>query len=237
MNNIKPYDSSESKKNQVKDMFSRVAKRYDMLNHLLSAGVDYGWRRDVVRIVAQQSPQTLLDVATGTGDLAIAMGKAMPTVRITGVDLCEEMLVVARTKNANPKITFIQGDAEQLSVEDETMDVVTAAFGVRNFENLEQGLREMRRVLKSGGKLVILEFSMPENRIINAIYSFYFKKLLPLVGGIVSGDRGAYDYLPRSVEGSVYGDEFVELLKRIGFQQVKQKIKMSGIATIYTAAK
>lgn len=179
----------------------------------------------------------LLDVATGTGDLAIAMSKAMPTATITGIDLCEEMLEVARNKNTNPQITFLQGDAEQLSVDDNSIDVVTAAFGVRNFENLEKGLQEMHRVLKSGGKVVILEFSMPRNRIINAIYSFYFKNLLPLVGGIISGDRGAYDYLPRSVEGSVYGEEFVELLRSVGFGDVKQKIKMNGIATIYIAAK
>ena len=183
---MKPYNQEESKKVQVRNMFNNIAPTYDRLNHILSVNIDRLWRRRVVRLVQRMRPQSVLDVATGTGDLAIAMARKIDECRFLGVDLSEQMLAVAREKVAarglGERIALAVGDAEHLDVSDSSVDVVTVAFGVRNFENLELGLREMHRTIKDGGHIVVLEFSTPQGCIFGAFYRWYSHKVLPFIG-------------------------------------------------------
>ncbi len=242
MTQIKPYKESElSKKGQVGRMFDRIAPRYDFLNHLLSLGIDRRWREKVARIVKKNNPSTLLDVATGTGDLAITLARRVPGCAITGSDLSAGMLEVGRAKVARTglggRIALMQADAENLPLADDSFDVVTAAFGVRNFENLEQGLREMNRVLRPGGMVCILEFSMPSNRFVRWAYRLYFMKVLPGVGGFFSRDRNAYRYLPRSVDVFPSGKSFLSLMAASGFGRTTHRQLMTGIASIYCGYK
>lgn len=239
---MKPYNEEQTKKEQVEQMFDNIAPTYDKLNHILSFNIDRMWRRRVVRIVQRSNAQRVMDIATGTGDLAIAMAKRVENLHILGVDLSEEMLRVAEQKvhrqGLDGRIELTKGDAENLDmVADGSMDIVTVAFGVRNFENLEKGLVELYRALKPGGKLVVLEFSIPRNRLVRWVYAQYSHRLLPRIGAMVSKDRQAYDYLPDSVEEFPAPERFMDILCSVGFSSVKAKPQSFGIAYIYEATK
>lgn len=232
--------SNLSKKEQVAEMFNNIAGKYDFLNHFLSLGIDRGWRRKAIREVAAIAPDHILDVATGTGDLAIAAAKAMKT-QIVGVDIAEQMLEVGRKKikaqQLDDVIALRSGDSEHLPFADGSFDVVMCAYGVRNFEHLEKGLRDMQRVLRPGGKLVILEFSHPGRFPVKQLYRFYFRYILPLFGRMVSKHSSAYTYLPQSVLAFPEGKDFCALLERCGFQAPKARALSLGITTLYTAMK
>ncbi len=239
---MKPYNEEHSKKEQVEEMFDNIAPTYDRLNHIMSFNIDRLWRRHVVRLVCGVAPRRIMDVATGTADLAIAMAKRMPNATITGIDLSEEMLVVGRNKvvseGLDNRISLIKGDAEHLDmVEDGVMDVATVAFGVRNFEDMEAGLKEIYRTLKSGGRLVVLEFSIPRNRLVRWFYAQYSHRLMPRIGGMISRDRAAYTYLPESVEEFPAPERFAAILEGVGFKHVKLRSQSCGIAYIYEAVK
>ncbi|WP_417591322.1 bifunctional demethylmenaquinone methyltransferase/2-methoxy-6-polyprenyl-1,4-benzoquinol methylase UbiE [Owenweeksia hongkongensis] len=240
-NEVKPYKEAEgSKKEQVAQMFDSISQRYDFLNHMLSMNIDKGWRKKVVKIAAAEGPKQILDVATGTGDLAIALTKAKPD-SIMGIDISNGMLEVGRKKIKEKGLTQIitlqQADSEDLPFEDNTFDIVTVAFGVRNFENLEKGMSEIRRVLKPGGKALVLEFSQPTGFPFKQVYKFYFKNILPTLGKAISKDASAYTYLPESVNAFPYGQKFVDVLENVGFTQNKFQPVTFGVATIYEAVK
>ena len=234
-------EKQTSKRERVKAMFNDIAPTYDRLNHILSFNIDRLWRRRVVRKVRRMKPEKIMDLATGTGDLAIKMAKAMPKAKIMGVDLSEKMLAVAaekvRRKGLDDHIALYQGDAEQLDVADGVLDVVTVAFGVRNFGNLEQGLSEIMRSLRSGGHIVVLEFSTPRNWLVRKLYEFYSNHIMKPVGGIISKDQKAYDYLPDSIVEFPSREKFVELLQKVGFEECKRSSQSFGIAQIYIAKK
>ncbi|MEZ5055318.1 MAG: bifunctional demethylmenaquinone methyltransferase/2-methoxy-6-polyprenyl-1,4-benzoquinol methylase UbiE [Chitinophagales bacterium] len=234
---LTPYNTNESKKEQVASMFNNVAGTYDFLNHFFSMGIDKLWRRKLVKIMGQSNPKIILDVATGTADLAIAETKLNPE-KIIGVDISEKMLEVGKTKTKQyPTIELKLADGEQLPFENNTFDAVSIAFGIRNFENVIPGLAEMHRVLKIGGKVYVLEFSKPTNWFIKKIYYFYFCNVLPFVGKLVSKDARAYSYLPESVRIFPDGKKFVELLQYAGFKKIECRQLTFGISTIYIAEK
>ena len=239
---MKPYNEEQSKKEQVEETFDNIAPNYDRLNHILSLNIDRIWRRRVMRIVRRSKARRIMDLATGTGDLAIAMAKRVDRTQILGVDLSEEMLAVARAKiqkqGLEERIMLEKGDAENLTmVADGSLDAVTVAFGVRNFENMERGLSEIYRTLRAGGKLVVLEFSMPKNRLIRWIYSQYAHRLLPRIGAVISKDKRAYTYLPDSVEEFPSPERFAEIVRSVGFSSVRLRSQSFGIAYIYDATK
>lgn len=238
---MKPYDMQQTKKEQVREMFDRIAPAYDRLNHTLSFLVDKLWRRRVVRLVRRMKPRRVLDLATGTGDLAIALARRIRGVQVLGVDLSEQMLDRARSKvsacGLDERVVLAQGEAERLEAADDTFDVVTVGFGVRNFEDLEAGLREIARVLRPGGRAVILEFSTPANPLFRRIYGFYSHRLLPVVGGMVSKDRRAYEYLPASVDEFPAPARFLETLSEAGFVRCRARSQSWGIAHIYIGTK
>ncbi|MBR5283103.1 MAG: bifunctional demethylmenaquinone methyltransferase/2-methoxy-6-polyprenyl-1,4-benzoquinol methylase UbiE [Alistipes sp.] len=238
---MKPYNTTKTKKEEVRDMFDNIAPTYDKLNHILSFSIDKMWRRRVVRLVRRLKPLRVMDLATGTGDLAIKLAKRIPEARIMGVDLSEKMLAVAaekvRRQGLDDHIALYQGDAEQLDVADGVLDVVTVAFGVRNFGNLEVGLREIWRSLRSGGHIVILEFSTPSNPIVRKLYEFYSNHIMKPVGGMLSKDQKAYDYLPDSIVEFPAPDKFIELLQSVGFEECRRRSQSCGIAQIYIARK
>jgi demethylmenaquinone methyltransferase/2-methoxy-6-polyprenyl-1,4-benzoquinol methylase len=239
---MKPYNEEQSKKEQVEEMFDNIAPTYDRLNHILSLNIDKAWRRRVMRIIRRSKAKRIMDVATGTGDLAIAMAKRVDRTQILGIDLSEEMLAVARRKiqkqGLEERIMLEKGDAENLTMVDSgSIDAATVAFGVRNFENMERGLAEIYRTLRSGGKLVVLEFSMPKNRFIRWVYSQYAHRLLPRIGAMISKDSRAYTYLPDSVEEFPAPERFAEMLRGVGFQSVRLRRQSFGIAYIYEATK
>ncbi len=234
---LTPYNSSESKKEQVATMFNNVAGTYDFLNHFFSMGIDKLWRRRLVKLIGLSHPKSILDVATGTADLAIAETRLQPE-KIIGIDISEKMLEVGRTKiKPYPSIELQLGDSEQLQFPDNTFDAVSVSFGVRNFENVPKGLAEMRRVVKPGGKVFILEFSKPKNWFIRRIYYFYFCNVLPFIGSLVSRDAKAYNYLPESVQLFPDGEQFIELLKSAGYKNIECKLLTFGISSIYIAEK
>lgn len=218
-------------------MFDNIAPKYDLLNHTLSMSIDRVWRRRVVGEVRRAKPGRILDVATGTGDLAIAMARRIRDVQVLGVDLSEQMLAVARRKiearGLDGCIVLDRGDAERLAVADASVDVATVAFGVRNFGDLGAGLRELARTIKPGGKVVILEFSRPRNRVFRALYEFYSYKILPRIGGLVSRDKRAYEYLPASVGEFPAPEEFMAMMARAGFRNCRARSQSFGIAQIY----
>jgi demethylmenaquinone methyltransferase/2-methoxy-6-polyprenyl-1,4-benzoquinol methylase len=239
---MKPYNQQQSKKEQVEEMFDNIAPTYDKLNHIMSLNIDRMWRRRVVRIVKRSKPQRVMDIATGTGDLAIAMARSMRDLRIVGIDLSEEMLAVAARKvekeDLSERIELHKGDAEQLDmVADGSMDMATVAFGVRNFENMERGLAEIYRTLKSDGRLIVLEFSIPRNRFVRWVYAQYSHRLLPRIGAMISKDKQAYTYLPESVEEFPSPERFSEILQSVGFRSVRRRSQSFGIAYIYEALK
>lgn len=234
---MKPYNTDQTKKEEVREMFDNIAPKYDLLNHTLSMSIDRVWRRRVVGEVRRAEPGRILDVATGTGDLAIAMARRIRDVQVLGVDLSEQMLAVARRKiearGLDGRIVLDRGDAERLAVADASVDVATVAFGVRNFGDLGAGLRELARTIKPGGKVVILEFSRPRNRVFRALYEFYSYKILPRIGGLVSRDKRAYEYLPASVGEFPAPEEFMAMMARAGFRNCRARSQSFGIAQIY----
>lgn len=238
---MKPYDTERSKTEEIRTMFDRIAPTYDRLNHTLSLNVDRLWRRRTVRIVERLRPQYILDMATGTGDLALLMARRMPDARIKGVDLSEGMLEAARRKIAaagvQERVTLEAGDAETETVPPGSIDVATVAFGVRNFGNLRRGLAQLARALRPGGHLVVLEFSTPTLPVFGRLYDWYSHRILPRIGGRLSHDRKAYDYLPRSVDEFPQPDEFLRLLAAAGFRNCRARSQSFGIAQIYTAEK
>jgi demethylmenaquinone methyltransferase/2-methoxy-6-polyprenyl-1,4-benzoquinol methylase len=233
-------EENKSKKQQVRLMFNNIAHRYDFLNHFLSAGIDYRWRRKAIRLLGQNQPKSILDVATGTGDLAIEARKIQPE-RIIGIDIAEDMLEIGRKKllekQLDQLISLETGDSENLRFDDHSFDAVMVAFGVRNFENLEKGLTEMHRVLNPGGQILILEFSKPRKFPIKQLYHFYFRFILPTLGRIISGDASAYTYLPESVGQFPDGKTFLDILEDIGFTHTQHIPLTFGIASIYWGQK
>lgn len=222
-------------------MFNDIAFRYDFLNRFMSLGIDIYWRKVALRRLKKLKPRYILDVATGTGDLAIMANKMLQPDKILGIDISEGMLSFGREKVAKAgladKITLELGDSETISAPDTTFDAITVAFGVRNFENLEKGLSEMWRVLKPGGKLVILEFSNPTIFPIKQLYNTYFRYITPLIGKFVSKSKAAYEYLPSSVKAFPQGEVMVNILKNTGFQDVTCKTLTFGICSVYSASR
>lgn len=236
-----PYkDSEQSKKNQVEEMFDNISPRYDLLNHLLSINIDKIWRKKAVKRLSRYKPETILDVATGTADFAIAAMKIKP-LKVTGIDISEGMLGIGRDKVAkngwSQKIELIKADSEDLPFENASFDAAVVGFGVRNFENLEKGLTEILRVLKPGGFFIVLEFSKPKKTPFRQIYHFYFAKVLPVLGRLISKDENAYTYLPESVNEFPDGDDFIAVLRKVGFGNYSWFPQTFGIASIYEAQK
>ncbi|MCG8474025.1 MAG: bifunctional demethylmenaquinone methyltransferase/2-methoxy-6-polyprenyl-1,4-benzoquinol methylase UbiE [Cytophagales bacterium] len=238
---VVPYkDQKEGKKTQVAQMFNNISKKYDFLNRLLSMGIDIYWRKQAVKILKAAKPKLVLDIATGTGDFAIEALNAKPQ-KVIGVDISEGMLAVGkekvRKKGLEDRIEMQLGDSEKLLFEDNKFDAVIVAFGVRNFENLSKGLSDMRRVLKPGGQVIVVEFSQPEVFPFRQIYNFYFSHILPRIGNLVSKDDAAYTYLPESVKAFPYGEQFLAELRNVGFKETRCKKLTFGICSIYVGTK
>lgn len=237
---VKPYNTDRSKKEEVAEMFNNIAVKYDFLNHFLSLGIDHIWRYKAINELKEIKPQRILDLATGTGDFAIAALRLKPE-QIIGMDISAGMLEVGKTKMLKKKYNHIidmrLGDSENLPFEDNYFDALTVGFGVRNYENLEKGLSEMLRVVRPGGKLVILEFSKPKKFPIKQAFTFYSKYFIPFFGKRISKDEKAYAYLPESVAAFPEGSAFEDVLKKLHYQCVKSKLVSGGIATIYTGTK
>ena len=240
---VKPYEVDGSKKQQVSKMFDNIAGNYDFLNHFLSLNMDKTWRRKMIAELNTVNPKNVLDVATGTADVAINTIKQLNIndLTIKGVDISAEMLNIGRKKiekeGLSERIELTLGDSEQLPYEGNKFDAVTVAFGVRNFENLERGLQEMHRVLRGGGKLVVLEFSKPTIFPFRKLYNFYFKYILPSIGKLTSKDNRAYTYLYESVQAFPDGDKFLTVLNKIGFKDIQCKPLTLGICSIYIGYK
>ncbi len=239
---IVPYkESAGSKKKQVEEMFDKIAFRYDFLNHLLSAGIDVSWRRKAIKQLKELNPKVVLDVATGTGDVAILTYKMLKTEKIIGIDISDGMLEIGQKKimklRLQNHIELLKGDSETISFEDNTFDAVTVAFGVRNFENLEKGLQEILRVLRPGGKLVILEFSRPALPIIKNFYNFYLNVIAPKIGTIISKNKNAYQYLNDSVQKFPERKIFINILNQLGYRETFYKTLSLGICSIYCGKK
>lgn len=240
-NQINPYkESNLGKKQQVEQMFDNISGNYDSLNRMISLGSDQGWRRNVLKMVSDTQPESILDIATGTGDLAILLSKSNAS-KIVGLDLSAGMLEVGKEKvktlGLDSKIEMIQGDSENLPFEDNSFDAITVAFGVRNFETLEKGLAEILRVLKPNGIFVILETSVPTKFPFKQGYNFYMKTFMPLMGKMFSKDQKAYEYLSESAKNFPYGETLNAILRNVGFKNVKHIPQTMGVATIYSASK
>lgn len=224
----------------VRRMFNDISPRYDFLNHFLSAGIDRSWRKKAIKLSGLAEGNAFLDVACGTGDLSVEAAGKNPG-RIVGIDFAENMLRRFRTKKEklglDGKVEIVQASAEELPFAEGTFDVTAVAFGARNFGNLKRGLSEMRRVLKTGGRIVVLEFSRPARFPVKQLYSFYFHRILPLVGRIISGDHAAYTYLPDSVSAFPDGEDFIEVMRSVNFRSVSSKTLTFGIATAYYGVK
>lgn len=238
---IKPYKNSElGKKEQVAKMFDNISEDYDGLNRVISLGIDVSWRKKVVKLIGENNPQQILDIATGTGDLALMMAKLNPK-KIVGLDISAGMLEVGKQKiakaNLSDKIEMIVGDSENIPFDDNTFDAITVSFGVRNFENLDKGLTEIYRVLKPGGKFVVLETSNPIKFPFKQGYKFYTNFILPVIGKIFSKDKVAYSYLSESANSFPFGEAFNNILQKNGFNSAKNLPVTFGVASIYTALK
>jgi len=238
---VKPYQETGSKKEQVGKMFDKIAPYYDLLNRVLSVGIDTIWRKKAISMLKAQQPKIVLDVATGTGDMILEINRQLNPEKIVGLDIANEMLEIARKKISKKNIdgftTLTLGDSENLPFDDNTFDAITVAFGVRNFENLERGLQEMNRVLKKDGQVVVLEFSKPTRPPFKQFYNFYFKNILPLIGRITSKDPKAYGYLYKSVQAFPDGKKFEKILEKTGFKWTHSDPLTLGICTIYSARK
>lgn len=237
---VKPYDSEKSKKEEVALMFDNISGRYDFLNHFLSLGIDKIWRRKAVKILSKTKPSEILDIATGTGDFAISLSKIKPK-KIIGIDISKGMIDIGKKKLKSKKldsfIDFMIADSEKIPFENNSFDAITVAFGVRNFENLQIGLAEMFRVLRPNGKTIILEFSKPKKFPVKHFFNFYSKRVIPLLGRLISKDKRAYAYLPESVEAFPEGSDFTKIMSQIGFKNVESLRLSGGIATIYSGIK
>jgi demethylmenaquinone methyltransferase/2-methoxy-6-polyprenyl-1,4-benzoquinol methylase len=237
---VKPYNSEKSKKEEVAKMFNNISANYDFLNHFLSLGIDHLWRKKAIKQLKNLEVKKVIDIATGTGDFAIASLKLNPD-EVIGVDISSGMLEVGSKKMKNKghdkTIKMILGDSENLAFEDNYFDALTVGFGVRNFENLEKGLSEMLRVIRPGGKAVILEFSKPKKFPIKQVFSFYSKYFIPFFGKKISKDTKAYAYLRESVAAFPEGKEFQDILKKLNYRNVDSIILSGGIATIYIGIK
>lgn len=241
MSKIKPYkDSDLSKKEQVTKMFDTISGEYDNLNRVISFGIDIKWRDKVVKIVEDAQPENILDIATGTGDLAISLAKTSAT-KIIGLDISAGMLEVGKvkikSKKLDDKIEMIIGDSENLPFDDNTFDAITVAFGIRNFEHLEKGLADILRVLKPGGTFIILETSVPTKTPYKQGYAFHSKVILPMVGKLFSKDKTAYTYLSDSANVFPFGEQLNNILRKVGFINVEDLPQTFGVATIYKASK
>ena len=239
MATVTPYkDQTTSKKEQVANMFNAIAHRYDFLNQLLSLGIHKGWRKKSIQLLQSKQPKTILDIATGTADFAIEAMRLNPE-KVTGVDISSGMLELGRKKieklGLQTKIELKLADSENLPFEDNTFDAITVGFGVRNFENLEKGIRDMHRVLKPGGKMIILEFSKPRTFGVKQLYTIYFKYITPFIGKIFSKDNSAYRYLPESVKAFPDGEDFLAILRKAGQKETKAISLTFGIASIYSS--
>ena len=238
---ILPYDIDEHKGVQVERMFDAIAGEYDFLNHTLSLGFDKGWRRKGIRYLRPFAPSEILDIATGTGDLALYMYKTLKPRQIVGADISEGMMDVGRKKvedaGYSGYISFEYQDCTNLTYEDASFDAVTAAFGIRNFEDIEKGIAEMYRVLKPGGHIMVLELSTPERFPMKQLYSFYSKTVIPLAGRLFSKERNAYNYLPASIKVVPQGKVMTELFSRVGFLEAGMKTFTFGICSLYTGKK
>ncbi len=239
---VVPYkDSSDSKKEQVADMFDSIAVKYDFLNRLLSGGVDIYWRKKALGMIKDRKNDLVLDIATGTGDLAIEANKILNVNKIIGVDISEGMLNVGKDKikklGLTGKIELQMGDSEKLLFNDNTFDTVIVSFGVRNFENLLKGLTDMCRVLKPGGTCLVVEFSKPASFPFKQFYWFYSTKILPIIGKLVSKDSSAYSYLPESVKAFPDGKAFLDVFEQAGFKETSVKTLTFGICSIYLGKK
>lgn len=238
---IKPYSSDGEKTGQVEAMFNNIAPAYDTLNHRLSWNIDKGWRRKAIKALLPYRPQTMLDIATGTGDFAIMAAKMLRPKQLIGVDIAEEMMAVARqkveTEHLGKIISFKRDDCMDLSFDDNTFDAVTAAFGIRNFSDLDKGLSEMCRVLKTGGKLSIVELTTPVTFPMKQLFKIYSHTFLPIYGRIISKDQSAYKYLTATIEAFPQGEQMTEILKKAGFREATFKRLTSGICTMYLATK
>src|SRR5690554_4581265 len=239
-NNVKPYKTENSKKEEVAEMFNNISPKYDFLNHLLSMGIDHLWRRKAIKMLKSQAPKKMIDLATGTGDFALAALKLNPE-KIVGVDISNGMLEKGREKikkiGKEHIITMVNGDSENLPFEDNEFDALTVGFGVRNYENLEKGLAEMLRVIAPGGKAIILEFSKPKKFPVKQFFGFYSKFIIPMLGKTISKDSSAYEYLPESVAAFPEGQDFLDILERVGYKNTSARMVSGGIATIYTGVK
>jgi demethylmenaquinone methyltransferase/2-methoxy-6-polyprenyl-1,4-benzoquinol methylase len=237
---ITPYQTTEDKKKQIEGMFDNIADSYDFLNHLLSAGVDIRWRKRAIHEISAVSPRYILDMATGTGDFAFEALRLKPD-KIVGVDLSQKMLDVGIQKSINRNLSgnieFQKGDSENLQFSNNSFDAITVGFGVRNFQNMEAGLSELFRVMKSDGIIAILEPSFPENPIVNFVFNIHFKYITPLLGKIFSHDHSAYTYLPNSVEAFPQGKKFCKILENVGFRDTKYIPLTFGMCALYTARK
>lgn len=239
---VTPYKTSEqSKKQQVEQMFDNISGEYDGLNRVISFGIDVKWRKKVVQMIADTNPESILDIATGTGDLIINLAKKTDATQLIGLDISEGMLSVGRKKitsdGLDERIEMVQADSENMPFNDNSFDAITVAFGVRNFEHLEKGLSEIRRVLKPGGIFVILETSVPTKTPFKQGYKIHCKYILPAVGKLLSKDKDAYSYLSESASVFPFGEALNNILRKIGFTNVVDKPQTFGVATIYKASK
>lgn len=239
---VVPYkDKDTGKKEQVAEMFDNISPKYDLLNRVLSGGVDVYWRKKAIGLLKKENPKLILDIATGTGDLAVEAVKQLNPDKVIGVDISEGMLSYGREKmqklNLSDKIELRMGDSEKLLFDDNTFDAVIVSFGVRNFENLLKGLTDMFRVTKLGGTCVVVEFSKPRSFPMKQLYGFYSTKILPLIGRMVSKDTSAYSYLPESVNAFPDGEDFLTVFRQAGFKDAICKQLTFGICSIYVGKK
>ncbi len=242
METVKPYSAEGEKKEQVAEMFDNIAHSYDFLNHFFSLGIDVLWRKKAINILKKENPKQILDVATGTGDFAMeGLRMNLQADRITAVDISNGMLEVGRkkvaAKNWSDKIVMQQADSENLPFQDDTFDAYTVAFGVRNFQDLEKGLAEMKRVLKPNSLGIVLEFSKPKKFPMKQLFGFYFKTIMPTIGKLVSKDARAYTYLPESVNAFPSGDDFLAIMNKLGYKDTRCIPLTGGIASIYLGRK
>lgn len=236
---IKPYDSVRPKTEQVEEMFDSIAPAYDFMNRAMTLGIDKLWRAKAVKMIRRRQPADILDVATGTGDLAIKLAREIPGVRVTGVDLSEQMLAIGRDKvclaGLSDRISLSKADCLALPMADASFDAVTVAYGVRNFEHLAQGYREMARVLRPGGMLCVVELSVPQSRLVRPFYELYTRRIIPVIGRMVSSDRSAYTYLPASIAAMPQGERMLAIMEEAGLVRPALRPLTLGVCTIYTA--
>lgn len=240
--NINPYAGDKrSKREQVAAMFDAIAPRYDLMNHAMALGFDRTWLRALVKAASKGEPSRVVDLATGTGDVARALAHALPGATVLGIDISEGMLAKARAAaDASPdgaRMSFVCADCLATGLPDASTDAITAAYGVRNFADIEAGYREMYRILRPGGTLAVLELSEPVNALMKPFYKLYTKAVIPLVGRLVSGDASAYSYLPESIAACPSGDTMTDIMRRAGFKNAAFRRLFPGVCTLYTASK